>query len=121
MQLTWANVRSVCKSFGLDIGSFDTLEELNALIDMAKKQVPTLSGSYHVGGVTLTPKSPNDWFWVTTGEKIEYQLPWASGQPDTFKGVQYCLRIIVPGYTFDDFDCDHASGSIKFVCQDIEK
>lgn len=120
MKLTWPAVRSVCKSYGMDIGTFDTLDELNAFISMGRNHVPKLGGSYHVGAVTLTPKSPNDWFWVTTGEKINYQLPWASGQPDTHRGVQYCLRIILPDYTFDDFDCDHVSGSIGFLCQDTK-
>lgn len=114
MKATWTNTRSVCKSYGLDIATFDTLDEFNYVSDMCKRNKDRLTNWVHVGGATTTPGTPHNWFWVTTGEKIAYDMPWNAGNPNSVN--QVCLSIGDANYRYDDIDC-HSRHEEKFICQ----
>lgn len=68
----------------------------------------TLTEFIHVGGITLTPNSSTDWYWITTGEKIAYEMTWNCGE--LHSNAQFCLSIetenylYVPGFTSKNFE-----------------
>jgi hypothetical protein len=66
----------------MDIAAFKTLDEFKYVSDMCKQNENLLTKWVHVGGVTLTPQSSSDWYWVATGEKIAYDMPWHTQQPN---------------------------------------
>jgi len=71
-----------------------------------------------VDGIALTPKSPTDWYWTNSGEKIPYTFQWAKGEPNDSNN-ENCLSIGRGSRNdtlgFNDHKCD--SVSTNFVCQ----
>ena len=39
-----------------------------------------------IDGVTLTARSPTDWYWTETGDKIDFVMPWLPTEPDNGAG-----------------------------------
>lgn len=110
---TWVNARNICMNYGLDIATFKTLDEFNAVRDMCKENSSIMTGFIYIGGMTTSARSIDDWFWVTTGEKINFTMKWKEGEPN-FAGLEYCLSIGSSDYLFNDIHCD--SYSNKFIC-----
>lgn len=103
----------------MDIATFKTADEFAAFNALAREHVGDLTLRVHVGGVTLTPRSRTDWYWVDTNEQISFELSWSSfNQPDNHNGSQSCLSLYTPNFTFDDIDCYH-NHEEKFICQTV--
>lgn len=71
----------------------------------------------HVGGMTVAGMSTDAWYWVTSGEKISYNIKWKPGEPN-FLNMEYCLSIGNSEYLYNDIDC--YMNSKKFICQSIK-
>jgi len=52
-----------------------------------------LNNYVFVDGITLTPKSPTDWYWTNSGEKIPYTIQWNKGEPNNYSNNENCLSI----------------------------
>ncbi|CAG9807028.1 unnamed protein product [Chironomus riparius] len=118
---TWMNAKTYCKSFDLDLVSFETLTEVYNFIDMAKENsfVKSLGGVHMlVDGMTPTPNTTTEWYWTNTGTKVSFTLPWQEGEPNFLNNGEYCLALSaheVSTLGFNDFPCD--VGLSPFVCQ----
>lgn len=102
----------------MEIATFSNLKEANFVLDLINKHSYLTDLYYHVGGITTVAKSKKDWFWVTTGEHIDYELPFSPGQPDNSLGVEFCLNIHrtqgnEPNY-FNDCPCAASFTEVKF-------
>lgn len=87
---------------------------------MAMENEGNLTKWVHIGGMALTPKSPNDWYWVTTGEKVDYDLPWHPDEPNYINPKQMCLALYTSEFLLDDVNCYGSDeGGDKFICQKI--
>ena len=62
-------------------------------------------GSYGVGAT----KNGSDWIWLSSEQKLDYSLPWRTGQPDNYMGNENCLvahKSDKFGIQFNDLQCD---------------
>ena len=110
---TWINARNICINYGLDIATFETLDELNAVREMCKTNLSKMKGYIYIGGMATNARSTEDWYWVTTGEKINFTMKWIEGEPN-FSGPEFCLSMGRSEYLFNDIHCE--SYSNKFIC-----
>lgn len=103
----------------MDIATFETAEEFAAFGELGRRHAGSLTSWVNIGGVTLTPKSSTDWYWVNTNEQINYEMRWNPGNPNDSKGTQYCLSIDTSNFLFDDIDCYNSYDEVKFICQSV--
>ena len=124
LRTNWLKAKSICKSFDLDLASFETLEEAENFLFIAKNNpfVHELWAIHLlVDGMTSTVNTSIDWYWTSSGNKVSYPLPWQKGAPDFLGGVEYCLAFSANEPStigFNDFSCD--SSVSPFVCQRID-
>lgn len=112
----------------MEIAIFPTIEEARNILNLLSVNTNLTDVWYHIGGISLTPKSKTDWYWVTTGEHIDYEIPFGPGQPDHWLGVEMCMNIYrSPSNSqsnyFNDCPCSESTSDVKypeysFICED---
>lgn len=125
MKNTWGEARAICKSFGFELTTFETLLEARTFFSMADNH------SYFrifdrvffiIDGTTLTGKSTTDWYWTQTGKKIQFPIPWGRTQPDFGGNFEYCGsfgRLTgADKFGFNDLKC--FENLYQFVCQRVD-
>jgi len=124
LRTNWFDAKLVCKSFDLELASFETLTEVEYFINIVKNHPFVISyGGYHmlVDGITNTPNSTTDWYWTNSGTKVSFALPWQRGEPNYLNEGEYCLALSAHEPStlgFNDFPCQ--IGLRAFVCQRID-
>jgi hypothetical protein len=77
-----------------------------------------LSQDYaQLNGMTLTPDTRRDWYWLSNNKKINYVMQWGPGEPHLQRPNEFCLGIGPKSDPkFIDVDC---SGDSKhsFMCE----
>lgn len=118
MRANWGNARSICKAYGMDIASLETYDEFSEV----KYALPDKRNSYsftdyiHIGGATSLAKTKSEWYWVTSGNKVSYTMPFSDGEPNNAGSIEYCLALGPPSkYYFDDIYCYNYDAN--FICQ----
>ena len=125
MEASWGESKSICKAFGLELVTLETLKEANYFLEIAENsETKKLAIPFwiFIDGMTLTPKSTTDWYWTESGEKISFSIRWASDQPDNWRGNEKCFSI-GKRYPNDKFGFnDHACSNVNlpFICQRID-
>lgn len=102
-QSFWTDVRSICIAYGMDFVSLETAHEADSFLEICKNNAAFSPQYVHVGALTMVLKSPNEWFWVNSGNRITYQIKWTKNNN--------CL--------FHDVECASPKHNIyqNFVCQ----
>ncbi|XP_070500524.1 macrophage mannose receptor 1-like [Chironomus tepperi] len=93
---SWIEAKIICKTYNLELASFKTLDEANAVMSMVKHNQHLASIDYlfiFLDGIALSQKSTTNWYWTESGEKIGFSIPWLPGQPDTAGNTEYYLSI----------------------------
>lgn len=111
----------------MEIATFKTLNEANNILNILNTHPAVSQNRYQVGGVTLTPRSKTDWYWITTGNLVFYELPFSPGEPDDRWGMEFCLEIYRSqaniSFGFNDCVCDNypkaPDPEASFICQKI--
>jgi hypothetical protein len=119
----WQHARGICQQYGMEIISFESSEEANNFLDIVEKYNLHETPPYwiYIGGMTNVLKSKSDWYWMNSGNKVNYELKWGPGEPNNNNGREYCLDI--GRYNVDDKnlpffnDAGCYSKSYMFVCQ----
>lgn len=116
----WQLTRSICKSYGLDIVSLDTLEEMEAVSKMCEENRDLFGWFVHIGGMAKTGRSQTDWYWVNSNSKVSYNMTWQNGQPDFSGENEWCLSLHKDSkFKFNDITC-YGSWEEKFICENFE-
>lgn len=118
----WHQVKRICESYGLDAVSLETGPESDYLLRLLEPQKHNIP--VYIGAITRKPGSKNDWFWINSGNKIDYDLFWCENQPDGMSkphwGNEQCLSITIDKKVkklgFNDVFCNRYE-TAKFVCQ----
>lgn len=119
-RLSWIDSLSKCKDFGLELATFESLDEFQTMKKLCSNNTLNYTTFIHVGGATLNGGSQTDWYWITTGEKIAYKMPWLKGEPNNYKKIELCLSIGLSEFNFNDIDC-MVHDKMMFMCQKIDK
>lgn len=116
----WMDSRSYCKTYDMELVTFDTSYEFSVFVKIAMRNVHYFHKWTHIGGVSKFVGKNREWFWVNGSRKINFPLQFAAGQPNNYLGRQNCLGISKEEKTFEfqDIDC-HGRFEEKFICQKI--
>lgn len=119
-EASWMLARTYCKTYGMDLATFETERELTSFNMMATRSKFYFDRWTHVGGVSKFVDKHREWYWVGTNKKINYQIQFATGQPNNYLGRQNCLGLSKEEreFEFQDIDC-HGRFEEKFLCQKI--
>lgn len=117
----WDQANDICHSNGMEFLSLETLQESNNLLSLCDQNIHLFDQWTHVGGLTTVPKSKDHWYWMTSGNKVNYSLKFGIGQPDNAGGNEMCLSIgKQPGnFFFNDVNC-YGMHQFKFICQTLQ-
>lgn len=104
----------------MELARFESIDEVNKVFDMIKNSndIVLQNGFWmFVDGMTPSPGSTTSWFWTQTGEKISFDIPWATTNPSG--GHEQCLSIGKHGLnhplSFNDVPYDGYKNI--FLCQ----
>jgi hypothetical protein len=120
---SWLMAKLTCESYGMKFASFETECEYDAVRKMLIDLPTPLTDEYaFVNGMTLTPRSPTDWYWMSTGEKAQYSLDWGTKELNFGNNDEWCLCIgpkSGKNPKLADVDC---TGETKraFICEKNE-
>lgn len=96
----------------------ESKEEFNAITELLKIHQNVLDSNVFVDGTSPYSKSPTEWFYTRTGEKIP-DIPWKEGEPNDRNGVERCLSFFPKGvYMPNDVPCNYPDAS--FLCEKVE-
>lgn len=114
--------RSYCKTYDMELVTFDTSYEFSQFVKMAMKNAYYFDKWTHVGGISKFNGKDREWFWVNGSRRINFPIQFAVGQPNNYLGRQNCLGISREEKTFEfqDIDC-HGRFEEKFICQKLCK
>jgi hypothetical protein len=118
---THSNAQSICHSYGMNLLMIETLEEFYAVRASCKANA-NLFGDYwtYVDGMTPVSKSPTEWYFTRTGNKVPYTMKWAVNGNSSFlddrAGVERCLTLGPKNvYEFNDEEC--TNHEFPFLCE----
>lgn len=121
MTAPFGESRAICKSYGLDLVTLETLQETRSFLKLADQCKTLQSLEILVDGATPSPNLKGDWYWTRTGVKITFPLPWDVGQPSGTNNIQFCLSIYKENmskyFGFNDAFC---TKPLLFSCQRVE-
>jgi len=119
-RISWSDVRPICQSHGMDFVSLETLDEVGKFFTLFGSSPDASDNFYSVGGITSRAGTVDSYIWLNSGNRISYELPFASGEPNNLGGHENCLSIGRSAYNssnflFNDIDCTNSF--IRFICQ----
>jgi hypothetical protein len=102
----------------MEILSLDTLKEATTFFNTCKLSESLFETYTHIGGITMTGRTTDLWYWVNSGKRVNYVMPFAPGEPNFAGNVEYCLSIVKGGgnFYYNDVPC-FGGYELKFVCQ----
>lgn len=118
-QADWMGAMNFCRINGLQLVSLESLEEANMVLNALVTKKVQLNFIF-VDGVTTQLQSTDQWFNFISGKRMNYSVPWTSGEPNNNPNPEACLSTEAngAGYGLNDFTCK--SGNLQpFICQDI--
>lgn len=115
-EVEWVYARPLCKAYGFDILTLETLEEMQRVVNMCSENEDMFGAYTHIGGMTSVGRSRTNWYWVTTNQKISYNMPWHNGQPEFKDNIEWCLTLTKSSGKYNDIPC-YGSWAEAFICQ----
>jgi hypothetical protein len=115
----WVKSATLCHQYGLEFLTLDNKIEYEAFADMVEQLDMNVFDDWnHIGGVTKTGGTRNEWFWMETGKAIPFDIDFAPNEPNT-PNVEQCLAIS-PKFSngksfYHDVQC--STWIHKFMCQ----
>lgn len=117
----WYEALTICKEYGMKLATAENNEQSDALARMLDPHKADASVGFHVGGLTLAIAYPTEFYWLDSGNRIEYDLHWHTNQPDGNTvgtlGRERCLGITkFPFMAYNDINCNSYTKD-SFVCE----
>lgn len=115
---------NICHSYGMEFLSLDSGQEAEKFLQLCASNINLFDEWTNIGGLTKVAKSTTEWFWVATGEKLNFNLNFMPGEPNDGGGTgvnEMCLSFKFSDAgkaLFNDIKCyQYGIHSYKFVCQ----
>lgn len=114
----WVQANDICHTNGMEFLSLETRQEANHLLSLCDQFIHLMEEWTHIGGITKVAKSLDQWYWIVSGNKVNYRLKFGAGQPDNVGGKELCLSIgnQAGNFFFNDLNC-YDQHQFKFICQ----
>jgi hypothetical protein len=115
---TWVQANFICKSYGLKMISLDSFDEMRAFMKEFLSKIKLFNEAVYMGAILAEPRSKTEWYWVATGKKLNFDLPWYPGEPNNYGGSEQCLLLHTLSL-FLDLKC-YEERYFNFLCQSVE-
>ena len=119
IKLVWANAFMFCRSFGMELVSLPTKDLADKFTQLCFENAPYFDKYTYIGG-TYIGAGLNNFYWLSTGKPVSYELIFSPGEPSNYGGRQKCLAVQKQNgpFKFDDIE---GFGTLeeKFVCESI--
>ncbi|CAB3388378.1 Hypothetical predicted protein, partial [Cloeon dipterum] len=107
-KFNWYVARKFCISNGMQLASFESKAESEALTPVLVKA----GGFFWLSGTDLG--SEGKFYWDNgTGKDVKDFTNWKANQPDNHYGKEHCIHE-QPGYGWNDIPCENQE---KFLCE----
>lgn len=115
---SWTDAFNICNSFKMNLLSLDSQAEATQFLSIFVANFKLFDKWTHIGAVTTVKKSPTEWYWVNTRQKVNFPLKFTAGNPDNYLDSERCLVLTIDNenYGFNDNQC-HDQAVMKFICQ----
>lgn len=119
-RVEWHQAMSLCSAFGMELVSIDSRNEFDHFENLCRTNEHLFGNFFHIGGLVKVAKSTTEWYWTNSGQKINFDLTFAPGEPNNAGGNQMCMCLTkhLPHFLFDDIQCLGANPE-RFVCQKL--
>lgn len=113
----------MCHSYGLQFVSLDTEHEMDQFLEFCFEDSVLFDIHTLVGGISYTGNSKTDFYWMNSGNKIDYELKFGPGEPNNWNNQEYCLSAVkwtigdLIEFKFNDYPCSKAESPEEFICQ----
>lgn len=122
MKASFINAQSFCTSLGMELLTLETKAEADwfakLLINSYQNNID--SGWLYIGGMRMFPDaalSKENWYWLSSGKKIDYDLIWYQTEPNNWTGTQWCLCLRKENQTVFYADIECYGRDESFLCQ----
>lgn len=110
----------------MDVVSLESKNESEYFLNLCKRNARYIDDDFaHIGGMSLgqpTDDRYEQWYWVSSGARVDYPLSFGPNNPDNIGDDEYCLSVQkLPGniFFFNDINCNGLY-EVKFICQIVE-
>ena len=107
-----------CRSFDMDLVELPTKAEHDHFLAMCQEQAHQFVGTSYSVGASYVGAGLNDFYWMTTGERVDYSLKWAPTEPNNINGNDKYLNVRkYPGkFLFNDVNLSYIH---NYICQNL--
>ena len=121
LRLHWIEAFMLCRTFDMDLVELPSATESDNFLRLCAQKNSDLNSDFFHIGASYAGLGVNEYYWMTTGNRINYALQWGPNQPDNVNGIENCLSIQkqTGSYKFNDMNMDTTSFKHKFICQRI--
>lgn len=121
LRATWLLSKAHCNAQGMKFVSIDSQAEADYFIPHIIQNLALIDGVAHIGAIATIAKSPTEWYWVETSQKVSFTIPWAAYQPDNFGNNEMCMtirKLTASTVAFNDIPCSESVLG-NFICQTV--
>jgi hypothetical protein len=113
--MDWVSAVSFCHVFGMTLASLETQEEHDHLLSLAKN----LDSQVYIGGTDIG--SEGQFYWISSGQPIDYPVKWKAGEPNNVENTEHCLQLWIEtdGYRINDHV--RSGNRQPFICELFEE
>jgi hypothetical protein len=113
----WHEAKMLCKSYGLELVSFDSAEEMTNFTETEN----IFTTYVYIDGIKkMTGNTTFEWYWAGTGEQLKFSPRYDYREPNGGAGERCMCFIKRSNETFfHDVDCVNGIPA-QFICQSRE-
>ena len=111
----------LCRTFDMDLVELPTEAEADYFLRLCSQKKSDLNSNFFHIGASYAGLGENEYYWMTTGKRINYALQWGPNQPDNRNEIENCLSIQkqTGSYKINDMNMDTSTDKWEFICQRI--
>lgn len=108
--------QSFCRSFGMDLVAIESKHESEYFFKACNRNIKHFGEFSHIGGVLNATNGKENWFWITTHQKVNLGL--AFNNKPAQNSENNCLQLVKGRFEFSlgRTNC-FGSEQQEFVCQ----
>lgn len=119
LKVHWIDAFVLCRTFNMDLVELPTEAESVYFLNLCAQRDSDLNSNFlHIGG-SYVGVELNDFYWMSSGQRINYTMDYAPGQPDNMHGIEQFLSIYRHPQSYKFNDMDNIVTKWKFICQRI--
>ena len=122
LKLNWIEAHITCKSYGMNLLSIESSEELTNIRNIYKLNSSIFEAHTYIGGTNLFNES---WYWVGSGNQITLnQSEWIENGPNGQHNEEFCTDIYARQnrdneIVVNDVPCRSTKYIWDFICERI--